>query len=52
MPPHPRLQGKAGQKIALTDELDADPQSLLRALLADGIEITIKDIKGYAPRYA
>jgi sRNA-binding carbon storage regulator CsrA len=38
------LGRKAGQKIVITIDPAADPQELLRALQADGIEIAVKDI--------
>lgn len=38
------LSRKAGQKLVITLAPDADPQECLRALRADGIEITVTDI--------
>ncbi|THG87082.1 carbon storage regulator [Pseudomonas sp. A-1] len=40
------LSRKAGQKLVITLDPAADPQEFLRALQADGIEITIKEISG------
>lgn len=38
------LTRKAGQKIVIRLDPDADPQACLHALQANGIEITVKDI--------
>ncbi len=41
------LGRQAGQKLVITINPTADPQECLRALLADGIEITVKDINDH-----
>ncbi|MBV2132022.1 carbon storage regulator [Pseudomonas sp. MAP12] len=41
------LGRKAGQKLIITLAPDADPLECLRALQADGIEITVKEINDH-----
>lgn len=40
------LSRKAGQKLVIILDPAADPQEFLRALQANGIEITVKEIGG------